>query len=314
MSIAEAILSGDIKALAKVISKLENSHPEGWEVLRSLYNRVGQAAIIGITGAPGVGKSTLVSGIARVYLEKGFKVAILAVDPSSPFTGGSILGDRIRMQHTSPNLYYRSLASRGHLGGLSVSAGSIINLLDASGYQRIIVETIGTGQGEVEIRDYAHTVIVVNAPNLGDDIQAMKAGILEIGDIFVVNKSDLPGADMAVAELNDMLGLRKTKDADWQIPVIPVTARSGKGIKELVDCIEKHYGYLAAQNRLLAFRKKIVEREIRQGLINLLWNQALACLKTDGLWDQTCEKVARAELDPQSAINQLFKRIAKITD
>lgn len=208
MDLIDLIRAGDVRALAKAISKLEDGSPEGLEILRALFPYGGGARVVGLTGAPGVGKSTMINHMAREYIERGLKVAVLAVDPSSPFTGGAVLGDRVRMQQAHPNLFIRSMASHCHLGGLTRTIGAVISLLDAAGYQRIILETVGAGQGEIEVRDYAHTVIVLIVPHMGDDIQAMKAGIMEIGDIYVVNKADLPGAARAMEELRAMLATR----------------------------------------------------------------------------------------------------------
>ncbi len=309
MDAIDAVLSGNTRQLAILISKLENGDPDGWKALQQLYQHTGKAAVIGLTGAPGAGKSTLVNQMIGVYLRQGYKVAVLAVDPTSPYTGGGILGDRVRMPQLHPNLFIRSVATRGQLGGLNRVAGSIIKLLDAAGYQRIIVETVGTGQAEVAIKNYAHTVLVVTIPNMGDDIQALKAGILEIGDIYVVNKADLPGADRVEAELLDMLCISGSRNQGWQPPVMRVVAREGQGIQELVEQVENHYGFLKAEGLLSSHRRKLAAFELTDGLKRLLWEEALQSLTTDGTWEEFIEYVAQGQLDPWSAIQQLKDRL-----
>ena len=216
MSIVEAVLQGEVRAISRLITKIENGDPESQELLKQLYQHTGKAVVIGLTGAPGAGKSTLTNQLISHYLEKGCKVAVIAVDPSSVFTGGGVLGDRMRMPQVNKNLYIRSMATRGYLGGLSKAVGNTLKVLDAAGYQRIIIETVGTGQSEIEIRNYAQVVVVVNTPNMGDDIQTLKAGILEIGDIYIVNKADLPEADRTVSDLIKMSQLFGPKhEAGW---------------------------------------------------------------------------------------------------
>lgn len=308
MGLMEAVLSGSVRDLAMLITKLENGSPEGLETLRLLHPFTGRAAVIGLTGPPGAGKSTLINQMIKAYLGRGYKVAVLAIDPTSPFTGGSILGDRVRMPQLNPNLFIRSIATRGQLGGLSRTAGSVIKALDAAGYQRIIIETVGIGQAEVAIKNYAHTVVVLTIPNMGDDIQTMKAGVLEIGDVFVVNKADLPGADRVEAELQDMLCMRGAHGPGWQPSVIPTVARQGKGIEELIEALEKHYEFLRANGLLPMHRRRLAEFELQDGLKNLLWEKALKALKKSGLWDEVCDLVAQGQLDPCLAVRRLEDR------
>lgn len=311
MDSIEAVLSGSVRDLAILISKVENGNPEGWKALRLLYPHTGKASVIGLTGPPGAGKSSLINQMIHVYLGRGLKVAVLAVDPSSPFTGGGILGDRVRMPQLSPNLFIRSLATRGQLGGLSRTAGSIIKLLDAAGYQRIIIETVGTGQAEVAIKHYAHTVLVLTIPNMGDDIQTLKSGILEIGDIYVVNKADLPGADRVEAELQDMLCMRGDPGPGWRPSVLYTVAREGRGIEALVDEVERHREFLMSKGMLSVHRRRLAEFELTDGLKNLLWERAFKTLNQSGVWEETCEQVAQGKQDPWLAVQRLGDGLSK---
>ena len=237
--------------LARAVTYVENGMPGVAELLSLAYRSRKGAMITGVTGSPGVGKSTLVNGIVSVLRSEGRTVGVIAVDPSSPFSGGAILGDRVRMSqgHTlDSGVFFRSLATRGHLGGLSRHTGDVIALLDAFGFDDIIVETVGAGQSEVDIMRYAHTVVVALAPGLGDDMQAIKAGILEIGDVFCVNKADLPGADRTRRDIEMMLDM---KDANgWRPPVVPATATGGTGLEELVSEIHRHQEYLKSSDLL----------------------------------------------------------------
>src|SRR5215470_7339036 len=238
LPIVDRLRSGDRRALARVVSLIENHAEEARQILAQLHAHGGQAHIVGFTGSPGAGKSTLVMQLARELRRRDQRVGIIAVDPSSPFTGGAILGDRIRMQELAgdPNVFIRSMASRGSLGGLAASTRDVVRALDAAGFDTIIVETVGAGQAEVEIVRAAHTVLVVTVPGMGDDIQALKAGILEIADIFVVNKADRPGADQTAAELRMLLSLdERRKERAWKVPIVKTSAASGKGVPELVD-------------------------------------------------------------------------------
>jgi LAO/AO transport system kinase len=311
MDSIEAVLSGSVRDLAILISKVENGDPEGWKALRLLYPHTGKAAVIGLTGPPGAGKSSLINQMIHAYLGRGLKVAVLAVDPTSPFTGGGVLGDRVRMPQLNPNLFIRSLATRGQLGGLSRTAGSIIKLLDAAGYQRIIVETVGSGQTEVAIKHYAHTVIVLSIPNMGDDIQTMKAGILEIGDIYVVNKADLPGADRVEAELQDMLCMRGDPGPGWRPPVLYTVAREGRGIEALIEQVKKHREFLTSEGMLSVHRRRLAEFELTDGLKHLLWERAYKTLNRSGAWGEACEQVAQGKLDPWLVVQQLGDGLSK---
>lgn len=266
MTIASSVLGGDRLALARLLTQIENDTPEGLTALRALFPSTGRAHLVGITGAPGTGKSSLVNRLALRYRESGRRVAVAAVDPSSPFTGGAVLGDRIRMKDLSGDegVFIRSMASRGALGGLARATAGVVQAFDAAGYEVILVETVGAGQGEIDIVRLAHTTIVVEAPGLGDDIQAIKAGILEIADILVVNKADRPGVENTVKALRSMLELSRPMQVDaghhgpsaepgiaepgpqdgWTVPICQTIATEGGGIPELLGAIDRHGQYL----------------------------------------------------------------------
>ncbi|HUC60669.1 MAG TPA: methylmalonyl Co-A mutase-associated GTPase MeaB [Alphaproteobacteria bacterium] len=244
------LLAGDRAALARALTAVESGGDEAAEVLRAIYPKLGRARVVGVTGAPGAGKSTLVSAYIGELRRRGQRVGVVAVDPSSPLTGGAILGDRIRMTGHSgdENVFVRSLSSGGHLGGLSRTASRAIDVMDAAGCDQVVVETVGAGQSEVEIASIAETKVLVTAPGLGDEIQALKAGILEIADVIVVNKGDLPGARRSAAQLEAMLGYGEAGDGkDWRVPVLRTSALRGEGVGELADAIERHGTWLRAE-------------------------------------------------------------------
>src|SRR5437764_4248199 len=252
-NIVERLLTGDRRALARMVTLIENESPIVPDFLAELHQHAGRAHIVGVTGAPGAGKSTLVTHLVRELRRREHKVGVVAIDPTSPFTGGALLGDRIRMMELSgdPNVFIRSMASRGSLGGLAASTRDVVRAMDAAGYDPIMIETVGTGQAEVEVMRTAQTVIVVSAPGMGDEVQAIKAGILEIADIFVVSKADKPGADQTVAELAMLLSLDPDRrQAAWRIPVLKTSALKVQGISELVDAIQKHQVYLQESGSL----------------------------------------------------------------
>src|SRR4029079_10509675 len=250
-SLTSAILAGKYRALARAISLVERDDPATDDLLAQIYPSTGRARILGITGSPGSGKSTLVSAMAKHYRKQDKRVGIVAVDPTSPFTGGAILGDRIRMSdlYTDRGVFIRSMATRGFLGGLAKATNDVVDLLDASGFDIVIVETVGVGQDEVEVIRTVQTNVVVLVPGMGDDIQAIKAGIMEIGDIFVVNKSDRPGADKTVTEVTMMMSLVE-EHGDWVPPIVKTVASLGKGVDELDAAIVKHYEHIAASCEL----------------------------------------------------------------
>ncbi|MFN8497406.1 MAG: methylmalonyl Co-A mutase-associated GTPase MeaB [Anaerolineae bacterium] len=314
--LADRVRRGERRAVARALSLVETGGPDAQSLLSLLHPDTGRAHIVGVTGAPGTGKSTLVNAITAEYRRRNHTVGVIAVDPTSPFTGGAILGDRIRMQshHGDQGVFIRSMASRGQLGGLAVATSDAVRVLDAAGFNPILVETVGAGQSEVEIAGAAHTTIVVLVPNLGDDIQAIKAGILEIADIFDVNKADLPGADQAVATLRAMMMLgareraQKERAAEvppWQIPIGETVGATGKGIAALVDKIQEHRAYLESSGLLSDLERSRAEGQLRDILRTWLLHELLTKLPENGL-AATAGRVAGREIDPYTAAEELL--------
>ncbi|MGH9315655.1 MAG: methylmalonyl Co-A mutase-associated GTPase MeaB [Thermoanaerobaculia bacterium] len=306
------VVAGRAREIGRAISAVERDGGAP-EILQSVFSKTGRARILGITGPSGAGKSTLVQRLAQAYRRKGLTVGILAVDPSSPFTGGAILGDRIRMGeiYTDPGVFIRSMATRGALGGLSRATSDAVDVLDAAGFDRILVETVGVGQDEVDIVKTAETIAVVLVPGLGDEIQALKAGILEIGDVFVVNKSDREGADRAAAELSMMLDL--TPGSVWRPPVLGTVAPANAGIEETVEALESHGRFLSSTAE--GARRR--ERRARARLLTLLeerFHRALATQapERDGL-EEAVLRVAERREDPYAAAARLFAKLLKET-
>lgn len=302
--LARGVLAGDRSALARAITWVENGRPGAADLLRRVYSRTGRAHVVGLTGAPGVGKSTLAAALARHLRASGQRVGLIAVDPSSPFTGGALLGDRIRFSHgpVDDGVFFRSLASRGQVGGLSRATGDVIHLLDAAGMDTVLVETVGAGQSEVEIMRCAHTVVVVLAPGLGDDVQAAKAGILEVGDVLVVNKADQPGASRTVQELRQMLDLGAPRDPGWRPPVLETVASDGTGIDGLAAAIARHRQYLAESPAGAQRRRWQAEEALRQQVVALVWER----LARSSRWEAVAAAVARREISPAEAAVQLL--------
>jgi LAO/AO transport system kinase len=305
-------LSGSVRALAKLITMVENEMPGSTELLQQLYPKTGHAYIIGITGPPGSGKSTLTDKITKELRKKEYTVGIVAVDPSSPFSGGALLGDRLRMQDIAGDegVFVRSMATRGTLGGLSRATADTIKILDAFGKDFILIETVGVGQDEVDIVKTADTTLLISVPGLGDEIQALKAGIMEIGDIFVVNKADREGADRLVMELSLMLDLNPLA-SPWRPPIIKTIATTGEGIPELTEKILEHRQFLEKGKGLLHKRNERARGEI----INLI-EQEIAkyihkMLKYDLSFDQVIEQVVAREKDPYSYARKVTEPFAK---
>jgi len=303
----DGVLKGNRRALARLITLIEDEDLLASKVLAKLYKHTGKAHIIGITGPPGSGKSTIVTKLIPELRKKQKTIGIVCVDPSSPFSGGALLGDRIRMQeHTLDEaVYVRSMGTRGHLGGLARSTSDAVRAIDAFGKDVIIVETVGAGQAEVEIIDIAQTVIVTDVPGSGDDIQAIKAGIMEIADIFVVNKSDLPGADNKVMEINAMLEL-DSRQRDWTPPVILTDARSGDGIPELVEKIEQHIEFLKKSGLLKQKDLKRSRDELEDLMRDKLTRKLLEKLRDEPEYDDAIAKIARRNEDPYTVAERLI--------
>ncbi len=332
-SFTEQILNGKKRAIARFITLVENEHPQAQSLLEKIYPHTGRAHLVGVTGSPGTGKSSLVNKLAKLFRTQDKHVAIIAVDPTSPFSGGAILGDRIRMRELSGDsgIFIRSMASRGNLGGLARAVDDTIKVLDAAGFDLIIIETVGAGQSEVEIAKTAHTVIVVEAPGLGDDVQAIKAGILEIADIFVVNKADRSGVERAVATLKAMLQLGHTPThqmlhhgqlmtvegvtaptdddpvvEEWQIPVLKTAALKEEGIKEVIEAIGHHFDYLQSSEELTNRNRNRLIDELETTLQTELMARLLAQLPPDYL-THTITQLMNRRITPYHAVQHILE-------
>ncbi|MCJ1680822.1 methylmalonyl Co-A mutase-associated GTPase MeaB [Streptomyces sp. APSN-46.1] len=307
---------GRPRAVARLISLVEGASPQLREVMAALAPLTGGAYVVGLTGSPGVGKSTSTSALVSAYRKAGKRVGVLAVDPSSPFSGGALLGDRVRMSdHASdPGVYIRSMATRGHLGGLAWAAPQAIRVLDAAGCEVILVETVGVGQSEVEIASQADTSVVLLAPGMGDGIQAAKAGILEIGDVYVVNKADRDGADATARELNHMLGLGESRGAgDWRPPIVKTVAARGQGIDELVEALEKHRAWMEERGVLADRRAARAAHEVETIAVTAL-RARMADLHGDAHLDALAARVAAGELDPYAAADALLATLTEVAE
>jgi LAO/AO transport system kinase len=307
------LCAGDPRALARAISTVENRAP-GWsDLLKALFPRTGKARVIGITGAPGAGKSTLVDQLAKHYRKGNQTVGIIAVDPTSPYTGGAILGDRIRMQdhYRDPGIYIRSMATRGSLGGLARSTADAVTVLDASGRDLVLIETVGVGQDEVEIVRLADVTIVMLVPGMGDDVQSIKAGIMEIADIFVINKSDREGAESVEREIRALQSLATRHDG-WTPPVVKTVASEGAGTKELAEAIADYETYLKKEN--LLFRKTVENWQER--LVEMLRDAMLEKARAQmdgGALERYASEIAEHKRDPYSLVEEIVGAPAKIT-
>ena len=311
MSLAEQVLEGNIRAAARLMRDIDDGRSQAIDELKTLYPRTGNAYIIGITGPPGAGKSTLVDQLTASFRSRGKKVGVVAIDPTSPFTGGAILGDRISMNRHScdEGVFIRSLATRGALGGLSRSTSDVALVMDALGMDIVIIETVGVGQDEVDIVKEAHTTCVVMVPGLGDDIQAIKAGILEIGDIFVVNKADRDGADRTARELATMLEMRNDAEGGWDPKVMKTEAQRGTGIAELIEEILSHRDFILASGTINQFMRERSRRHFMDVLRDTLFKKALAFLAEEGTLDAIVTEMSDHRIDPYSAVDGIVAKL-----
>jgi len=303
-----AARTGDPRSLARLVSLVENSAAAQLRsVMQVIRPLAGRAQLIGLTGAPGVGKSTVTAALVRRYRDQGHRVGVLAVDPTSPFSGGALLGDRVRMQDhaTDDGVFIRSMASRGQLGGLAWATPQAARILDAAGYEVILIETVGVGQAEVEIASHADTTLVVLAPGLGDSVQAAKAGILEVADVFVVNKSDRPGAQEVVRDLRTMLAMGARGEGDWKPPIVSTTAVNGDGLDDLIAVIERHGKSLDGSGERDRRRLARARDEI-SAIATAQLRQRLGVLPGESRLDELAAAVAAGDLDPYSAADELL--------
>jgi LAO/AO transport system kinase len=326
--LVQPLLDGDRRALARLITLVENRAPESSAALARLYPHTGRAYLVGITGSPGTGKSTVVNALAKTLRKRGFTVGIIAIDPTSPFSGGAVLGDRIRMTDLSGDrgVFIRSMANRGSLGGLAAATGDVARVLDAAGFNFVLIETVGAGQSEVDIARTAYTSIVVDAPGMGDDVQAIKAGILEIADILVINKADRPGVENTLRALRAMLELgHRMRTVNhhgqqmlvpesvpiepeydfWQVPILKTVATEHEGIEDLADAIERHRAYLNDSGMIQDRQRHRVEAELADRLRDELLARLMATRSPEVVSDVIRRMVAR-ELDPGSAARELL--------
>jgi LAO/AO transport system kinase len=298
---------GDPRAVARLISLVEDASPALREIMAALAPYAGRAAVLGVTGSPGVGKSTTTSALVTAYRADGRRVGVLAVDPTSPFSGGALLGDRVRMQDhaTDRGVYIRSMATRGHLGGLAWSTPQALRILDSAGCDVVVVETVGVGQSEVEVAALADTTLVLLAPGMGDGIQAAKAGILEVGDVFVVNKADRDGADQVVRDLRGAIRLAERSPGDWREPIVKTVASRGEGLDEVVAAVDKHRAWMQRGGELDRRRRRRVRDEIEAIAVTALRGR-FGDLHGDARLDTLAEKVLAGQIDPYAAADEIL--------
>lgn len=309
MDLVDKALSGDRRALARLLSLIEDDGPQAREALAALHPHTGRAHVVGVTGAPGTGKSTLVNEMAKALRGRGHTVGVVAVDPTSPFTGGAILGDRVRMRDLAgdPGIFIRSMATRGSLGGLARATGDAVKVLDAVGFDTVLVETVGVGQAEVDVARTAHTVIVVEAPGLGDDVQALKAGLLEIADILVVNKADRPGAGQTTRALEATLDLGRNNagaSGDWRPPVLQTVALNGKGVDSLLDAVARHRAYLEKSGLWDRRERERARADLMRALEHELVDRLVKQVGPEEL-EHWVERITSREVDVYAAVAAL---------
>jgi LAO/AO transport system kinase len=306
--LAERLLAGDKRALAKAISLIENDEPAGWELVREVYPHTGRARIIGLTGPPGVGKSTLIGALTAEMRKADRQVAVLSIDPSSPFTRGALLGDRIRLSDhfLDAGVFIRSMASRGALGGLSEATLQAALLMDASGKDDVFIETVGVGQAEIDIVDHGDTVVLVLQPGSGDSIQALKAGVMEIPDVICVNKAEHPMTDTMVREIRGVLSLGPSRS--WRVPIVRTEAAKGDGVAELAEKISEHRAHIEAEGTLEERRARNLRNEVLELAAARLRRSLEADLAGDAAIAELLDRVVRRELDPASAATEILER------
>jgi LAO/AO transport system kinase len=315
-TLAQRLLDGDRRALARAITLVEDNRPEGWALVREVYPHTGHAEVVGFTGPPGVGKSTLIGALTRARRQAGRTVGVLSIDPSSPFTQGALLGDRIRLtEHfLDPGVFIRSMANRGALGGLSEAALQAALLLDAAGRQDVFVETVGVGQAEIDIIDHADTIVLVLMPGSGDSIQALKAGVMEIPDVIVINKADHPLTDTMVREIRGVLSLAnldRTPEearARWRVPIIKTEAARGEGIAELVSALQEHRAHILVAGQLAERRARNLRSEVIAIATARMRRRLEEDLREDAEFQRLLEEVVQRRLDPASAASALLER------
>ncbi|HEV3072600.1 MAG TPA: methylmalonyl Co-A mutase-associated GTPase MeaB [Solirubrobacteraceae bacterium] len=317
-TLARRLLAGDRRALARAISLVEDDHPDGWALVREIYPHTGKAAVFGFTGPPGVGKSTLIGALTKARREAGRSVGVLSIDPSSPFTQGALLGDRIRLSahFLDPGVFIRSMANRGALGGLSEAALQAALLLDASGREDVYVETVGVGQAEIDIIDHADTIVLVLMPGSGDSIQALKAGVMEIPDVIVINKADHPLTDTMVREIRGVLSLANLDRSEeevrsrWRVPIVKTEAAHDRGIDELVRRLDQHRAHILAAGQLAERRRRNLRNEVLAIATARMRRRLEDELAEDARFQELLEEVVQRRLDPASAASELLERTA----
>jgi LAO/AO transport system kinase len=317
-TLAQRLLAGDRRALARAISLVEDDHPDGWALVREIYPHTGKAAVFGFTGPPGVGKSTLIGALTKARREAGRSVGVLSIDPSSPFTQGALLGDRIRLSahFLDPGVFIRSMANRGALGGLSEAALQAALLLDASGREDVFVETVGVGQAEIDIIDHADTIVLVLMPGSGDSIQALKAGVMEIPDVIVINKADHPLTDTMVREIRGVLSLANLDRSEaevrsrWRVPIVKTEAAHDRGIEELVQRLDEHRAHILAAGQLAERRRRNLHNEVLAIATARMRRRLEEDLADDTRFQELLLEVVERRLDPASAATELLERVA----